>query len=40
MKYLQPIPENIPAELRDLAQWVVWKDDGQGNKWPADAKRL
>lgn len=38
---LTVIPENIPAELKALPQWLVWKlvpRDGKPTKIPFDAK--
>lgn len=32
MNILKPIPENIPAELKDLKQWVCWKLELVKNK--------
>jgi primase-polymerase (primpol)-like protein len=31
--YLQVIPDNIPAELKELDQWVIWKAALRGDKW-------
>ena len=37
------VPENIPSELKQLNQWVVWKsfkvkEDGKFDKVPVDPK--
>jgi hypothetical protein len=30
---LQVAPENIPDELRQCAQWVLWRNEQRGGKW-------